>query len=79
MSAGDDDRMVSEIRAILAAFDWEHDDRQYALERIEMIVADGQEDEPEDDHWREAYTCSSVRRPDRRVHRSRRRLAPLPR
>ena len=29
---------LNEIRALLAAFDWETDDRQYALERIEMIV-----------------------------------------
>ena len=36
---GDDPAaQIAEIRAILAAFDWEHDDRQYALERIEMIV-----------------------------------------
>ena len=33
------DAQIAEIRAILAAFDWEHDDRKYALERIEMIVA----------------------------------------
>ena len=26
------------IRALLAAFDWEHDDRQLALERIEAIA-----------------------------------------
>jgi hypothetical protein len=54
----DEARRLREIRALLAAFDWEHDDHQYALERIEMIVAvdDGQEDEPEpeDDH-----TCSA--------------------
>jgi hypothetical protein len=29
---------LAEIRAILAGFDWERDDRQYALERIEMIA-----------------------------------------
>ena len=29
---------VAEIRAILAAFDWEHDDRQPALEAIDRIV-----------------------------------------
>jgi hypothetical protein len=41
-------RMVGEVRAVLAAFDWEHDDRQLALEAIERIVTgdDGQEDEP---------------------------------
>ena len=26
------------IRAVLDAFNWEHDDRQYALEAIERIV-----------------------------------------
>ena len=31
---------LAAIRAVLAAFDWEHDDRQYALEEIERI-ADG--------------------------------------
>jgi antitoxin (DNA-binding transcriptional repressor) of toxin-antitoxin stability system len=34
---------LAEIRAILAAFDWERDDSQYALERIEMIADGGQE------------------------------------
>ena len=29
---------LAEVRAILAGFDWETSDRQYALERIEMIV-----------------------------------------
>ncbi len=29
---------LAEIRAVLAAFDWEHDDRQYALEAIERIT-----------------------------------------
>jgi prevent-host-death family protein len=38
----DAQQRLAEIRAILAAFDWEHDDRQYALERIEMIADDGQ-------------------------------------
>jgi hypothetical protein len=33
---------LAEIRALLAAFDWEHDDRQYALERIGMIAEGGQ-------------------------------------
>jgi len=58
----EDTRRLAEIRALLAAFDWEHDDRQYALERIEMIVADydDQADEPEDDYWRDYnYTCST--------------------
>ena len=34
-------RRLSEIRAILAAFDWEHDDRQLALEAIERIAEGG--------------------------------------
>lgn len=56
--AAEDAGRLDEIRAILTAFDWEHDDRQYALERIEMIVAvdDDQADEPEDDY---NYTCST--------------------
>ncbi len=29
---------MTDIRAILAAFDWEFDDRQLALERIEQIA-----------------------------------------
>lgn len=33
-------RIVSEVRAVLAAFDWEHHDRQLALEEIERIVGD---------------------------------------
>ena len=31
-------RQLAEIQAVLAAFDWERDDRQYALERIEEIA-----------------------------------------
>jgi len=31
-------RELAEIRAVLAAFDWETDDRQLALERIEQIA-----------------------------------------
>jgi hypothetical protein len=34
---------LAEVRAVLAAFDWEHDDRQYALEEIERIVTGGAE------------------------------------
>jgi hypothetical protein len=30
---------LTAIRGVLDAFDWEHDDRQYALEAIERIVA----------------------------------------
>jgi hypothetical protein len=31
-------RQLAEIRAVLAAFDWEHHDRQTALERIDQIA-----------------------------------------
>jgi hypothetical protein len=34
----DDSRRLAEIRAVLAAFDWEFDDRQLALEAIERIA-----------------------------------------
>ena len=49
MSAADAERMVADVRAVLADFDWECDDRQYALEKIERIVMDeeNQDDEPE--------------------------------
>jgi hypothetical protein len=33
-------RELAEIRAVLAAFDWETDDRQIALERIEQIAGE---------------------------------------
>ena len=36
-----DTRRLDAIRVLLARFDWEHDDRQYALEAIERIVAEG--------------------------------------
>ena len=32
----------AEVRAVLEAFDWETDDRQYALEKINAIVNRGQ-------------------------------------
>jgi hypothetical protein len=38
----DEGRQLAEVRAVLAAFDWEHDDRQYALEHIERIVTGGE-------------------------------------
>jgi len=41
-AAAEDTRRLAAIRAVLAAFDWEHDDRQYALESIERIVEGGQ-------------------------------------
>ncbi len=34
----DEARQLAEVRAVLAAFDWEHSDRQLALEAIERIV-----------------------------------------
>jgi hypothetical protein len=34
----DQARQLAEIRAVLAAFDWEFDDRQLALEEIERIA-----------------------------------------
>jgi hypothetical protein len=33
---------LAEIRALLEAFDWEFDDRQYALEAIDRIVTRGE-------------------------------------
>jgi hypothetical protein len=36
----EDTRRLDRIRVVLARFDWEHDDRQLALEEIERI-ADG--------------------------------------
>jgi hypothetical protein len=35
-----DGAKLAAIRAVLAAFDWEHDDRQYALEEIDRIAGD---------------------------------------
>ena len=32
---------LAEIRLVLEAFDWETDDRQYALEQIDQIVSGG--------------------------------------
>jgi hypothetical protein len=32
--------VLAEVRAVLAAFDWDRDDRQYALERIDAIAGD---------------------------------------
>ncbi|HEV8279788.1 MAG TPA: hypothetical protein VGQ26_29425 [Streptosporangiaceae bacterium] len=34
-------RQLAEIRAVLAAFDWEFSDRQLALEEIERITSGG--------------------------------------
>ena len=38
---GTEDRCLREIRDLFSRFDWEHDDRQYALEAIERIVNEG--------------------------------------
>jgi hypothetical protein len=38
----DEARQLAGVRQLLAGFDWEHDDRQYALEAIERIVTGGQ-------------------------------------
>jgi hypothetical protein len=40
--AAEDTRRLDRIRVVLAKFDWEHDDRQFALEAIERIVEGGQ-------------------------------------
>ena len=37
---GPDAERLAEIRAVLAAFDWEFHDRQLALERIGQIAGD---------------------------------------
>ncbi len=36
--AAGDSRRLAAIRDVLARFDWEHDDRQFALEEIERIA-----------------------------------------
>jgi hypothetical protein len=41
-TAAEDSRRLDRIRVLLARFDWEHDDRQLALEAIERIVDGGQ-------------------------------------
>jgi hypothetical protein len=38
----EDTRRLEAIRAVLAGFDWEHDDRQLALEEIARIAGGGQ-------------------------------------
>jgi hypothetical protein len=42
-SPNDDGAKLAAVRSVLSAFDWEHDDRQYALEAIERIVMHGDE------------------------------------
>lgn len=39
--ADEDVKRLARIRVVLARFDWEHDDRQLALEAIERIVDGG--------------------------------------
>lgn len=39
--ANDDSAKLAAVRDVLAAFDWESGDRQYALEEIDQIVSDG--------------------------------------
>ena len=41
-TAAEDTRRLAAIRAVLAAFDWERDDRQYALEEIARLADGGQ-------------------------------------
>jgi hypothetical protein len=41
-AAAEDTRRLDRIRVVLAKFDWEHDDRQLALEAIDRIVDGGQ-------------------------------------
>jgi len=41
-AAAEDTRRLGAIRGVLSRFDWEHDDRQYALETIERIADGGQ-------------------------------------
>jgi hypothetical protein len=38
----DESRQLAEVRQLLAAFDWEFHDRQFALEAIERIVTGGE-------------------------------------
>lgn len=40
-AAADDSAKLATVSAVLAAFDWESDDRQYALEAIDQIVSGG--------------------------------------
>jgi hypothetical protein len=43
-SPNDDSAKLAAVRAVFSAFDWEHDDRQYALEEIERIVTAVEDD-----------------------------------
>ena len=59
-AAAEDTRRLDAIRGMLDRFDWEHDDRQLALEAIERIVDGGQ---PWSDHYHYEYAT------DRHDHR----------
>jgi hypothetical protein len=39
----DEARQLAQVRQLLADFDWEFDDRQYALEAIERIATGGEQ------------------------------------
>jgi hypothetical protein len=41
--SNDDTAKLAAVRDVLSAFDWESDDRQYALEEIDRIVTGGAE------------------------------------
>jgi hypothetical protein len=41
VTAAEDTRRLAAIRAVLAGFNWDRDDRQYALEQIERIAGGG--------------------------------------
>ena len=41
-AVAEDTRRLGTIRGVLGRFDWEHDDRHYALETIERIADGGQ-------------------------------------
>ena len=42
-AAAEDTRRLEAIRAVLAGFDWERGDRQYALEEIDRIASGAQQ------------------------------------
>ena len=52
-----------EVTRILAAFDWEHGDRQLALEAIERVVLTGGQQEDDDQEDDETYACSTCGAP----------------
>ncbi len=40
MASKDDSAKLAAVRDVLSNFDWERDDRQYALEEIDRIVTE---------------------------------------